>query len=763
MAAKHLFELLRSPVRVQRCAGRINQTELVVQIDQRDVVVGDIVHFSPGDLFPGDIRLITSRDLIVSQSSLTGESGTVQKTADVKEDLKTPLFELRNICFMGTSVVSGIGTGLVISTRSNTYIRTILSKLGKVQPPDAFDKGVQFISYTLICIMLVAVPVLILSTYLVSKNLSESIIFGICVAVVLTPQMLPLIVNTNLARGAVAMARNRCIVKSISAIQHMGAMDILCIDKTGTLTMDRFIMVHHLDIWGFPSETVLKFAFLNSYFKMALKGPVDDAVLAHAYTNGYRFHASAWRKLDEFPFDFTRRRISVVIEAIDTDVRYVVTKGAFEEVLGVSAYMECPNGRVITSTLTIDERLRLLQMSEEMSNDGLVVLGVAIRKIPKETDVLLLKNTSIESDMTFLGLISFFDPPKDSAKYALYQLAERGISPKILTGDSLSLTIKVCKEVGIATTHTTTGVDLNALDEMEFHETVNRATIFARLTPTQKLHVVQSLQKHGNHVVGFLGDGINDSLALDAANVGISVDSGANIAKKSADIILLEKDLNVLVFGVEHGRLTYGNTMKYIKLSLVANFSSAMSLIVVTICMQLEPLSPRQLLTQNFIYSLGQIAIPWDKMEDGYAKTPQIWSWKELPIFMLWNGSICSIFDISMFIFVRLYYRVDNLASSFFKTAWFVESLVMQTLIIHMIRTTKIPFLQDMSAWPVLVSTVVVIAVAVVIPYTLLGEMMGLTQLPFSYLGFLLVLFVGYFSVGQVAKRIYIKVHGRWL
>lgn len=375
----------------------------------------------------------------------------------------------------------------------------------------------------------------------------------------------------------------------------------------------------------------------------------------------------------------------------------------------------------------------------------------------------LLKNTSMESDMTFLGLISFFDPPKDSAKHALYQLAERGISPKILSGDSLSLTIKVCKEVGIATTHTTTGADLDALDEMEFHETVNRATILARLTPTQKLHVVQSLQKHGNHIVGYLGDGINDSLALNAANVGISVDSGANIAKKSADIILLEKDLNVLVFGVEHGRLTYGNTMKYIKLSLVANFSSIMSLLVVTIFIKFVPLSPRQLLTQNFIYSMGQIAIPWDKMEDGYARTPQIWSWKQLPIFMLWNGLICSIFDISMFTFVRLYYRADNVSSSFFNTAWFVESLVMQALIIHMIRTTKLPFLQDMSSWPVLVSTLAVSAIAVVTPYTLLGQMMGLTQLPFSYLGFLVVLFLGYFFVGQVVKRIYIKVHGRWL
>ncbi|KAG1342310.1 magnesium-transporting ATPase, P-type 1-like [Cocos nucifera] len=738
-AAMHLSELLKSPVRVQRCAGRVIQTELVVPIDQRDIVPGDIVYFSPGDLFPGDVRLLTAKELVVSQSSLTGESGTMEKIANIREDRRTPLLELKNICFMGTSVISGCGTGLVISTGSNTYMSTIFATLGKEKPPDAFEKGVLCASYALICIMVVVVPVIVLSDYYKSRNLSESIIFGISVAVALTPQMLPLIVNTNLAKGAIAMARGRCIVKSLSAIQNMGAMDILCIDKTGTLTMDRVIVIHHLDSWGFPNETVLKFAFLNSYFKSELKGPIDDAILAYVYTNGYKFQSSKWRKIDEVPFDFIRRRMSVIVET-DLD----------------STLDTYP-------ALTPEDRSRVLRISEELSNDGLRVLGVATRKM-KTKNISMSNYTTIESNMVFLGLISFFDPPKDSAKQALWQLAERGVKAKVLTGDSLSLAIKVCKEVGIRTTHVITGSELEVLDHDEFHETIKRVTVLARLTPVQKLRVVQSLQKVGNHVVGFLGDGVNDSLALDAADVGISVDSAASVAKNLADIILLEKDLNVLVSGVERGRHTYGNTMKYIKLSLVANISSVISLLIATLFLQFEPLTSRQLLTQNFLYNIGQIAIPWDRMEEGYAKTPQRWSSKELPIFMLWNGPVCSIFDIATFLFLWFYYGAYRLsASKFFHTAWFVEGLLMQALIIHMVRTEKIPFIQDMASWPVIFSTIIVTAVGIIIPFTPVGKVMGLTYLPLSYFGFLVVLFLGYFTLGQLVKRAYILTNRQWL
>ena len=373
-------------------------------------------------------------------------------------------------------------------------------------------------------------------------------------------------------------------------------------------------------------------------------------------------------------------------------------------------------------------------------------------------------STSVESEMVFLGLISLFDPPKDSAKQALWGLAEKGVKAKVLTGDALPLAIRVCKEVGIRTTHVTTGPDLDLLDQAQFHEAVQRVTVLAQLTPVQKRRVVQSLQIAGNHVVGFLGDGINDSLALDAADVGISVDSGASAAKDLADIILLEKDLSVLVSGVERGRITYGNTIKYIKMSLVANMGSLISLLVATVFLQFEPLSPKQLLTQSFIYNLGQIAIPWDKMYEGYATTPQHWSSKELPVFILWNGLVCSIFDIATFLFLRFYYGVYKLqTSAFFHSAWFVEGLLMQALTIHMIRTKRIPFIQDVASGPVVVSTIVVSVIAIIIPFSPIGNVMGMVDLPLSYFGFLIVLFLAYFSFGQIVKRTYIFIYKKWL
>lgn len=368
---------------------------------------------------------------------------------------------------------------------------------------------------------------------------------------------------------------------------------------------------------------------------------------------------------------------------------------------------------------------------------------------------------TVECDMVFLGLISFFDPPKDSAKQALWRLAEKGVKAKVLTGDSLSLAIRICKEVGIRTTHVVTGPDLELLNQDSFHETVKRSTVLARLTPTQKLRVVQSLQTVGEHVVGFLGDGVNDSLALDAANVGITVDSGASIAKDFADIILLEKDLNVLVAGVERGRLTFANTMKYIKMSVVANVGSILSLLIATLALGYEPLTPRQLVTQNFLYNVGQIAIPWDNMEEDYVKTPQKWSLKGLATFILWNGPVCSLCDISALLFIWFYYGAHS--ESLFRSAWFVEGLLMQTLIIHLIRTEKIPFIQEIASWPVICSTVVISAIGISIPCTSIGDVMGFATLPLSYFGFLVVLFIGYFTVGQIVKRVYIHVYKTWL
>ncbi|TQE07434.1 hypothetical protein C1H46_006949 [Malus baccata] len=769
-AAMKLSEFVRCPVKVQRCAGRVVQTELVVQIDQRDVVPGDIVIFEPGDLFPGDVRLLSTKHLVVSQSSLTGESWTTEKTADVREDSSTPLLDLRNICFMGTNVVSGGGVGLVVSTGSKTYMSTMFSNIGKKKPPNEFEDGVRRISYVLIAVMLVVVTIIVATDYSTSHDLSESILFGVSVASALTPQMLPLIVNTSLAKGALAMAKDRCIIKSLTAIRDMGSMDILCIDKTGTLTMNRAIMVNHLDSWGLQKEKVLQFAFLNSYFKTDQKYPLDDAILAHVYTNGYKFQPSKWKKIDEIPFDFIRRRVAIIMEREAEDRshhisdRIVVTKGALEEVMKVCSFIEDVDGET-NITFSTEHYQRILNLTEEISNEGLRAIGVAIRRLETETSYQHRDDDqTFESDMVFLGLITFFDPPKDSAKQALWRLAEKGVKAKVLTGDSLTLSIRVCKEVGIRTTHVVTGPELELLDQDSFHETVKRATVLARLTPTQKLRVVQSLQAVGNHTVGFLGDGVNDSLALDAANVGISVDSGVSVAKDFADIILLEKDLNVLIAGVEHGRLTFGNTMKYIKMSVIANLGSVLSILIATLVLKYEPLTPKQLLMQNFLYSVGQIAIPWDKMEEEYVKVPQKWSKKGLPMFILWNGPVCTLFDVSTLMFLWFYYKADSLDDIvFFRSAWFIEGLLMQTLIIHLIRTEKIPFVQEFASWPVLCSTVLISAIGIAIPFTPIGDVMGFVELPLSYFGFLVVLFVGYIFVGQVVKRLYIMVYKSWL
>ncbi|XP_009365812.2 magnesium-transporting ATPase, P-type 1 [Pyrus x bretschneideri] len=769
-AAMKLSEFVRCPVKVQRCAGRVVQTELVVQIDQRDVVPGDIVIFEPGDLFPGDVRLLSTKHLVVSQSSLTGESWTTEKTADVREDSSTPLLDLRNICFMGTNVVSGGGVGLVVSTGSKTYMSTMFSNIGKKKPPNEFEDGVRRISYVLIAVMLVVVTIIVATDYSTSHDLSESILFGVSVASALTPQMLPLIVNTSLAKGALAMAKDRCIIKSLTAIRDMGSMDILCIDKTGTLTMNRAIMVNHLNSWGLQKEKVLQFAFLNSYFKTDQKYPLDDAILAHVYTNGYKFQPSKWKKIDEIPFDFIRRRVAIIMEREEEDRshhisdRIVVTKGALEEVMKVCSFIEDVDGET-NITFSTEHYQRILNLTEEISNEGLRAIGVAIRRLETETSYQHRDDDeTFESDMVFLGLITFFDPPKDSAKQALWRLAEKGVKAKVLTGDSLTLSIRVCKEVGIRTTHVVTGPELELLDQDSFHETVKRATVLARLTPTQKLRVVQSLQAVGNHTVGFLGDGVNDSLALDAANVGISVDSGVSVAKDFADIILLEKDLNVLIAGVEHGRLTFGNTMKYIKMSVIANLGSVLSILIATLGLKYEPLTPKQLLTQNFLYSVGQIAIPWDKMEEEYVKVPQKWSKKGFPMFILWNGPVCTLFDVSTLMFLWFYYKADSLDDiAFFHSAWFIEGLLMQTLIIHLIRTEKIPFVQEFASWPVLCSTVLISAIGIAIPFTPIGDVMGFVELPLSYFGFLVVLFVGYIFVGQVVKRLYIMVYKSWL
>ncbi|XP_057818304.2 uncharacterized protein LOC131031261 isoform X2 [Cryptomeria japonica] len=763
VAALKLSELVKVSIKVQRCAGRDVQTELQVQIEKKDVVPGDIIIFNAGDIFPGD----------VSQSSLTGESGTVEKFADVIEETTTPLLELRNICFMGTSVVSGSGTGVVVSTGDKTYLSTILSTLGRRSPPHAFEKGVKGVSYVLICFMLAVVPIISMVAYFTKRNLVRSIVFGISAAVGLTPHMLPLIVNTNLAKGALAMAREKCIVKRLVAIQNMGVMDILCTDKTGTLTMDRLVVVHHLDCWGMSSDKILYFAFLNSYFQNGSTNPLDDAILAYSYTGGYRFQPTKWIKINEVPFDFSRRRTSVVLEESNDDQvsrkkhvshmeRIMVLKGAYQEVLEVCSFVQNDINKDIIEPLSSEDYQRLVNMAEELSNDGLRVIGVATRKL-KPAILQNGCNDTAEENMVFIGYLAFFDPPKESVKEALWHLAEKGVKVKVLTGDTLTVAINVCKEVGICTTNVITGPELALLEDESFHDVVRKVTVLAKLTPIQKLQVVESL-KMGKHIVGFLGDGLNDSLALKGADVGISVDSGTSVAKDLAQIILLEKDLNVLVAGVECGRITHGNSMKYIQMAVAANLGTVVSMIVACACLPFDPLTPVLLLAQTLLYDLSQIFIPWDKMDPEYVKIPHHWSASDIVTFMLWNGPTSSIFDIVTFLFLCQYYDANTRPKqNFFHSAWFVEGLLMQTLIIHMMRTEKIPFIQSRASWPVTCATVIISAIGIALPYSVIGKIMGMENLPFSYFGFLVIAILGYFFVGQLVKMAYIYVFKRWL
>ncbi|CAM6092107.1 unnamed protein product [Calypogeia fissa] len=843
-AASKLAELVQSRTRVVRLEeGSQKGTEM--EINQKEVVPGDVVVVSSGDLFPGDLRLLTSKDLFVSHSSLTGECMPVEKHANVIEENGNPVLELRNICFMGTSVVSGSGMGIVLTTGNNTYISGIAAELAKAAPVNAFQKGVRRVSYLLICFMLCMVPIVIVISGLTTKKWGSSLLFGISVAVGLTPEMLPMIVNANLARGAKAMAAKRCIVKRLDAIQNLGAMDILCTDKTGTLTIDQVVMLRYLDCHQASNFRVLEFAYLNSYFQTGLRNLLDKAIIAFGDVVTGDFvvdTVSKWKKIDEIPFDFDRRRLSVIIEECGsvghkgevltetktengtsgweygtkewedgttkvsdptakddestkkrevavgvngTDLRsskknrLLITKGALEEMLSICSYVQegREGGDAVTVPMTAEYRDRLMGIGEELNVDGLRVLVVASKilapgsgsrtSLPdgamSEVEPENLCDVSDESAMVFEGFLAFLDPPKESAKEALTSFAAKGVAVKVLTGDTLPVAVKVCKDLDIPTEHVVTGPALALMEDTEFSETVKRATILAKLTPAQKLQVIESL-KIGTHTVGFLGDGINDALALKGADVGISVDTASSVAKDAAEIILLEKDLNVLCAGVHRGRITHGNTIKYIKMAASSNFGNVFSILVASAWLPFDPMKPIHILTQNLLYDISQVSIPWDKMDPHYTDVPHQWSAGGITTFMVWMGPISSIFDICTFLTMWYFYGVKTVArQAEFQTAWFLEGLLTQTLVIHMIRTEKIPFIQETAALPVIILTTVIAAIGLAIPWTPIGKAEKMTHLPASFFGFLILFITSYCILAQFWKVLYIRRMKKWL
>ncbi|WP_080423798.1 magnesium-translocating P-type ATPase [Burkholderia ubonensis] len=777
-AAEKLKAMVRTTATVQRA---VTDTSKPARRDipMREVVIGDIVHLSAGDMIPADVRLITSRDLFISQAVLTGEALPVEKydtlgavagkSADAghaaANDASQSLLDLGNVCFMGTNVVSGTATAIVVATGEDTYFGSLARNVvSHKRIETSFDRGVASVSWLLIKFMFVMVPIVFMINGLTKGDWLSALTFALAVAVGLTPEMLPMIVSANLARGAVAMARRKVVVKRLNSVQNFGAMDVLCTDKTGTLTQDKIILEHHLDLSGHKNEEILRLGWLNSFHQSGQKNLIDIAVVNRANEIGERVKPQGYRKIDELPFDFVRRRLSVVVE--DTrGAHTLICKGAVEEMLAVSTHVQDEDG---VRPLDFVARKRLLEQANAYNEDGFRVLVLATRAIPRG-DERAQYRTADERDLVVRGFLTFLDPPKESAAPALAALRENGVAVKVLTGDNPTVTIKVCRQVGLEPGKPVLGTEVDALDDATLAQVVERTTVFAKLTPLQKARIVTALQANG-HTVGFLGDGINDAPALRDADVGISVDSGADIAKETADIILLEKSLMVLEEGVIKGRETFGNILKYLNMTASSNFGNVFSVLVASAFLPWEPMLATQLLVLNLVYDTSQMLLPWDRMDPEFLKKPRKWEAGNIKRFMLWVGPTSSVFDITTYLLMwtvfgaGALYHLHGGASGqvVMNSGWFIESLVSQTLVVHLLRTQKVPFLQSTAALPVLLSTVTAIAIGCWLPFSPFADALGFMHLPGSYWLWLAATMVGYILLAQTVKTIYVRRYKQW-
>lgn len=730
------------------------------EIPFAEVVPGDIVTLSAGDMIPADIRIIETKDFFVSQSSLTGESDPIEKTPEAKSSKngRGSVVELNNICFMGSTVVSGSATGICHATGNDTYFGTIAKSISGHRAATAFDKGISKVSFLLIRFMLVMIPFVFVINGIMKGDWLEAFLFSVSVAVGLTPEMLPMIVTANLSKGAVTMSRKKTIVKDLNAIQNFGAMNILCTDKTGTLTCDRIVLEKYINADGSidNEKRILRHAYFNSFFQTGLKNLMDKAILAHVKEVALEHLKDSYRKVDEIPFDFVRRRMSVVVED-HSGKRQIITKGAVEEMLRICSFAEVC-GNVIP--LTDDIRDKALGITSEMNRQGMRVLAVAQKSfIDKERDFCV----DDEKDMVLIGYLSFLDPPKESAAGAIRQLHENGVDVKILSGDNDAVVQTIARQVGIDTAKALSGSELAEMDDRFFEAAVAETNVFSKLTPLQKSQIIMALQKQG-HTVGFLGDGINDASALRQSDVGISVDSGVDIAKESADIILLEKDLMVLGDGVIEGRKTFGNIIKYTKMTASSNFGNMFSVLAASAFLPFLPMLPIHLLVQNLLYDISQTTIPFDTMDMEYLSKPRKWDASDLKRFMVFIGPISSIFDIACFLIMWFIFGcVSPEHQAMFQSGWFIVGLLTQTLIVHMIRTRKIPFIQSRATWPVLIATAVIMLLGIVIPFTRFGEYLGFVSLPASYFFWLIGILICYCGLTQLIKVWYIKKFGKWM
>ncbi len=745
-AAEKLKELVATTTTVLR-----NGKE--IQIPIKEIVLGDIVILSAGSMIPADLRVIEAKDLYVGQSSLTGESDAVRKNvnSDISMEDLDNISDLDTICFMGTNVISGTAKCVVIKTADSTYFGKVAHTITTGKPKSSFSKGIENISKLLIRFMLVLTPIVFLLNAWKHSPVT-AFTFAVAIAICITPLLLPVITSSSLSKGAVKMSKKKTIVKKLDSIQNFGAMNILCTDKTGTLTEDKIVLEKYLDINGEEDLRILKHAFLNSYFQTGLRGNIDEAVVARGLTNGMKEYIDKYKLVDEVPFDFTRRRLSVIVS--DGTKKQLITKGAIEEILSICSMVDY-KGQVSPITKEIKENIK--KISKNLNKDGLRVIAVC-----QKNDIENISEFSIndEKNMILLGFIGFLDPPKESAKSSIEKLNNAGIRVVVLTGDNAEVTKCICKKVGIRSKRIVEGNQIEKLTDIAILRLLKNTNIFVKLSPIQKARIVRLLKESGN-VVGYMGDGINDAPSLTNSDVGISVDTAVDIAKESADIILLKKDLHVLLDGVTEGRKTFGNLMKYIKMATSFNFGEVMSVIIASVALPFLPETPIQLLVEGLLYDFGQLTLPFDNVDEEYLQKPRQFNIKSLKDFMLFMGPLSSAFDL--IVFASLWFIFNLREVALFQTVWFTYSIISNLLGMHIIRTAKIPFVQSNAHKMVYLSSILLSVIGIIVPFTWLGKTIGLVPIPLPYMTIIIGVPILYCFVAMFAKKVYIKKHGEWI
>ena len=749
-AAQKLKELVQTTSTVLRDGEEVN-------IPIKEVTVGDIVLLSAGSMIPADLRIIEAKDLYVGQSSLTGESDAVRKEPnsllnnEAEEPVIDNISDMDTICFMGTSVITGSGIGVVVKTGDDTYFGKIAHTLTTGKPKTAFQKGIESVSNMLIKFMLIMIPLVFI--FNVTKHeIVTAFTFAVAIAIGITPLLLPVILSSSLSKGAVRMAKKKTIVKKLDSIQSFGAMNILCTDKTGTLTEDKIVLEKYLNIRGDEDLDVLRDAFVNSFFQTGLKNNIDEAVIKRGLENDMSKYKTQYKLIDEIPFDFSRRRLSVAVES--QGKVQLITKGAVEEILSLcttAAYKD----KIEPLTKEIKENVK--RISKKLNEDGFRVIAVCTKNdIERKIDYSI----DDEKNMTLVGFIGFLDPPKESAKEAITKLNKAGIRVIVLTGDNSDVARCICKKVGINSKNIVIGSQIDKLSDSALVRILRSTNIFAKLSPIQKARIVRVLKDSGN-IVGYMGDGINDSPSLTNSDVGISVDTAVDIAKESADIILLEKDLNVLLDGAKEGRKTFSNLMKYIKMAVSFNFGEVSSVIIASIFLPFLPITPIQLLVQSLLYDFGQLTLPFDNVDEEYLNKPKRWDIKSLKKFTLFMGPLSSCFD--MIVFASVWFIFGIREAAVFQTIWFSYGVVSNLVGMHVIRTAKIPFVQSNAHKMVYFSSILLSIIAIIFPFTPLGQMIGLVAIPLRYLTVIIGVPILYCFVAMIAKKVYIKKFGEWI